>query len=63
MKVLLILLLLPVFTIAQDSSAAQKPKMKQYFFVMLKAGPNRSQDLLPLPKNPGRAYGQYQEAR
>ena len=44
MKVLLILLLLPVFTLAQDSSVAQKPKMKQYFFVMLKAGPNRSQD-------------------
>ena len=44
MKVLLILLLLPVFSIAQDSSSAPKPKMKQYFFVMLTAGPNRSQD-------------------
>src|SRR5436190_1267421 len=44
MKGLLILLLLPMIAFAQDSSAAKTPKMKQYFFVLLKAGPNRSQD-------------------
>ena len=41
MKTLLLLFLLPLYTMAQDSSSVQKPKMKQYFFVMLKAGPNR----------------------
>ena len=44
MKTLLLLFLLPLYTMAQDSSSVKKPKMKQYFFVMLKAGPNRSQD-------------------
>ncbi|HSB92897.1 MAG TPA: YciI family protein [Flavitalea sp.] len=44
MKQLLLFFLLPLYTIAQDSSSVEKPKMKQYFFVMLKAGANRSQD-------------------
>ena len=44
MKLLLFFILLPFFSNAQDSSASQKPKMKQYFFVMLMKGPNRSQD-------------------
>ena len=44
MRTFLLFFLLPLYTMAQDSSSVQKPKMKQYFFVMLKAGPNRSQD-------------------
>jgi len=50
MKTLLFICLFPLFASAQESTSSQKPKMKQYFFVMLKAGPNRTQDSLTAAK-------------
>lgn len=50
MKLFVALFFLPFFTLAQDSTSTHKPKMKQYFFVMLKAGPNRSQDSITASK-------------
>lgn len=46
-KLLFALILISSFGIVkaqQTAAKAEAPQMKQYFFVMLKSGPNRSQD-------------------
>lgn len=50
MKPILLLLLLPFFAGAQDSTRKEAGQMKQYFFVMLSKGSNRTQDSVTAAK-------------
>ena len=56
------LTLVSISTYAQREIEAEGFKLKQYYFVMLSAGPNKEKiDSLKSSENTGRASGKYQK--